>query len=88
MINQTIIDNIPIEKGINIISSISQKLTDFIVSSLSSSGFIVSTRWVSVLMIFVSLLLIFIAMKITQPFMKWALIIIGGLLIISLAIPW
>jgi len=70
------------------ITVFSRSATDSIISFLNSKGLSVSSRWAGLLLFFISLLIIFLGMKISQPFVKTLLFIIGGILAIGLVIPW
>lgn len=88
MLNQTLLEQIDLNKGIDYLTFLSQTITGKIVDFLNSQGYNFSVRWVSLMLVFISLLLIFIAMRVTKPIIKWALLIIGILLILGTVIPW
>jgi len=81
------ISTIDLNKGIGYISSLSQSITGFIVNYLSEKGINVSVRWTSLLLLFISLSLIWLSLKITKPIIKYLLILISILLLIGLIVP-
>jgi len=87
-INQSIINNIDLSKSVHYLSFLSKTLTSKIVEYLSNKGIFVSSRWVSALLLFVSFLIIYVGMKITKPIIKTILIILGGLLLVGILVPW
>ena len=86
MVNLTI-DSVDLNQGAEYIIWLSQTLSGKVVNFLASQDIIVSVRWVSFLILFFSIVLIMVAMKITKPLIKWALIILSILLIVGLIIP-
>ena len=92
MVNTTnltdMINNVDINKGMDYLSWLSKTATGKIVEFLSSKGFQVSTRWASLMILLVSLLLIWISMKITKPILKWAIIILAVVLIGGIILPF
>jgi len=89
MVNSTDVLNnsLDLNKGFDYVSWLSKTISEEIVNFLSNQGLEVSVRWVSVLMIFLSIGLIFIGMKIGKPLAKWVLIFLGGALLLGLIIP-
>ena len=69
------------------LSSFSKMITEKTADLLSSQGLDLSVRWLSLLYLFISILLIYGAIKITKPLIKWILIILGVLLMLGLIIP-
>jgi len=72
----------------NYISYISIKLTEGISYIFNKIGINPSQRWSGMITLFFALSLIFISGKITKPFIKFALWVIGGIIILGLLIPW
>lgn len=87
MANETLTEPY-ISEGVNYVTYLSQTITEKVVDFLSDNGWNVSQRWVSLMLFFVSALIIYIAMKLTQPFLKWTLIGFAILLTLGLIIPW
>lgn len=88
MSNSTdLIKNIPVEQGLNYISYVSETITNKIVEFLSSNGFNVSVRWSSLLLMFLSLSIFYIGIKISKPLIKWTLIILGFIILLGLIMP-
>ena len=88
MANETIIDAVDFNKGIDYLSWLSETMTGRLVEFLAEQGYNFSVRWVSLMILFISLILIYLGLKITKPILKWGLVIVGILLIISSMIPW
>ena len=87
MANETITDYIP--AGINSISYLSQTLTEKITTFLIAQGWTTITpRWASLLLFFISSFILYLAIKISQPLIKWLLIGLSIILIVGLIIPW
>ena len=86
-INQSIINEIDFNKPIHYISFLSRTITAKVVEYLSNKGIIVSSRWVSVLMVFICLLMIYAGLKISKPIIRFILVLLGVLLLIGLIIP-
>ena len=70
------------------LQTVSIKSSDMIVDVLSNQGVTVSQRWASLLVFFIAGLLVYFGIKITQPMLKWLLLIGGGILLIGAFIPW
>lgn len=73
---------------INILSAIPKFLTEKTTELLVNSGFNVNQRWTSGLYLLLSLVLIFIAMKLSKPVVKWIIIILAVLILAGLFIPF
>ncbi len=86
--SDTQLQTISVDEISNYISYISQTLTNKMVEFLANNGFIVSERWAGMFLVFVSLGIIFIGLKISKPFVKWGLIILGILLLGGFIFPW
>ena len=76
-----------IGKGISILGSVSQYLSNFIVSALGQVGISVSLRWASVLLFAVFIGLFLLANKIADKLLKILLFILIVLLVVGLLIP-
>ena len=87
MANETIIQNIDLNKGMDYVSYLSKTITEKIVDFLTDQGWAVSQRWVSLLLLFISFGFLWIAMRIGQKTVKWILIVLAILMIIGLIIP-
>lgn len=94
MVNETnltnlteIVDAMDLNKGANYLTFLSESITGEIVNFLATKGINVSVRWVSLLVLVVCLGLIWIAVKISKPVIKWILIGLSILLILGLVIP-
>lgn len=72
---------------VDYISFLSKSITEKIVDFLVSNGINVSERWVGLLILFASLLLGWIGLKITLPLIKWVLIVLAIVLILGLIMP-
>jgi len=81
------IDKIDFNQGANYLSFLSKSITGNIINYLSTKGINVSVRWASLLLLFISLCLIWIAIKISKPIIKYLLIGISILLILGLIVP-
>ena len=81
-------ESIDLNKGADYVSYLSRTLTDQLVNFLNDSGIIVSSRWVSLMIIFIALLIFYVGMRITKPLVKWGLIIISIILLSGMLIPW
>ena len=75
-------------QAVAFITEFSQRITDWIMNFLADNNFQVSQRWAGMMLLFVAGLLVFLGLKATKPILKWALLIIGSLLIIGLFLPW
>jgi len=75
-------------QALDYLTYISKQATVNLSEMLSSIGLNASLRWTSVLLLFISAGVIYVGIKITQPALKWILIILSALLIIGLIIPW
>jgi len=78
---------VDLNKSLEYGSYLSKTVTGEIVRGLASQGVIVSERWVGGLLIFISLGLILVGIKITRPIIKWIFILLGILLFIGLLLP-
>jgi small neutral amino acid transporter SnatA (MarC family) len=74
--------------AINYVTYLSKTLTEKITEFLTNQGFNVTSRWTSLLVLFISLAFFYLGMKISKPFVKWILIILSIILIGGLIIPW
>lgn len=63
-------------------------ITNQTINLLSQTGFTPSVRWTSMLLTAIGIGLIFLALKITKPLLKYALIILSVILIVGMLIPW
>ena len=70
------------------LSIASKKSTSWVLELSEKVGIPATTRWASLVVLFLSLLLIYLSTKIVQPLLKWALILVGILIIIGLLFPW
>lgn len=71
----------------NYASYLPRKITEEIVSFLNSHNLPVSQRWTSLMLFIISLFLLWIILKISQPIVKWILILLilillGGLIFV------
>lgn len=88
MTNETInLTNVDLNRGIDYFSYLSQTITEKIIEFLAEKGITLSVRFVSLLVLFVSLLLIYVGMKISKPIIKYALIILGAIILLGTLIP-
>lgn len=78
---------VDLNKSLEYGSYLSKTVTGEIVRTLANQGINVSERWVGGLLIFVSLGLILVGIKVTKPIIKWIFIILGILLFIGLILP-
>lgn len=76
-----------ISQIINFISKPASFITNQLTNLMSNFGFSVSARWSGLLVLFLSLILIFVGIKIAKPLIKISLIIIAILLFIGLIMP-
>jgi hypothetical protein len=75
-------------QALDYLTYLSKQATINLSEMLSSIGLNASLRWTSVLLLFLSAGIIYIGIKLTQPVLKWILIILSALLILGLIIPW
>jgi len=87
MVNETIINQIDLNKGADFFTYLSKTLTEIIVNQLSKWGFDVSVRWAGLMVGFLSLFMIFLAFRLSKPILRFALFILGAILIVGLIIP-
>ena len=89
MVNATnVLQDIDLNKGADYLSWLSKTLAGNIVEWLSQRGIEVSVRWASLMILFLSLLLFYIGIKMSKPLVKWALIIIAFLLFGGIILPF
>lgn len=69
------------------VSKIPQYLTNKTTELITNQGFNVTERWTSSLFLLFSFLLIYLALKITKPLLKWAIIVLLFLVIIGIFTP-
>lgn len=65
----------------------SKWITEKVTNLISKWGLEVTQRWSSILILFTCMGIVYVALKISKPFIKWTLIILGVLLILGLLIP-
>lgn len=82
-----ILKTVDLNKGAEILSYLSKSLTGKVLDFLSSLGYHFSVRWGSLVVLFFSLLLLFLSMKISKPIIKYLLIIVALLILLGTIIP-
>jgi uroporphyrinogen-III synthase len=82
-LNQTLQNNV-----IDYVSITSKSITEIFFNFFKDQGFNFSIRWVGMLLFFMSLLILYIGMKISQKILKVILIILGVVLAVGFLIPW
>ena len=85
--NISLMGNVDLNKIIEPITFLSKTITEKLTEILIDAGLQVSQRWTSGLLIFISLGIIYMSMKITKPLLKWGLTILGLILFIGLILP-
>lgn len=75
-------------QALDYLTYMSKQATVSLSEILSNLGLNASLRWTSVLLLFLSVAIIYIGIKISQPVLKWILIILSALLLIGLILPW
>jgi len=89
MANETITQVVTNSSSIiDYITYLSKNLTNWITDITSKIGLNTTPRWSGMLLLFVSLLILYISIKISKPLIKYALLILSLLLLIGLIIPW
>ena len=81
-------ESINVNQGVDYVSYVSKTLTDKLVDLLNQNGVVVSSRWASLVVLFIALAILFIGVKITKPIIKWAMVILGILIMLGLLVPW
>lgn len=81
--------NLTDNKYIDFLAIAPRTITEKITNLLTENNFVVSERWVSLLLFFVSILIIFIIGKVvSNKYLKWVLILIFLILLLGLILPW
>ena len=88
MANETLIQDTGINQVLDVLSYISKTATERVTDFLIQQGFNVSQRWSATLLAFISIGMIFLALKISKPAVKWILILLAITLLGGLIIPW
>lgn len=90
LLNSTInesLKNTDLNQVTEIVSYIPRVMTEKTIEILASLNFTATPRFVSVLFAFISIGLVYLGIKITQPLIKWILVILGLVTLAGIFIP-
>lgn len=73
--------------SVDVLTKISRLTTEKITTTLINNGIQVTQRWTGLLLFFLSALIIYLGIKLTQPVLRIILIILGVILIGGLFVP-